>query len=150
MSNTQQPPRHCWHNNICLICQTSRELRHWKMSDGNWSESTTWFFTQPSGIGSFEYPVCRAGIPQDAILEKAKTFFGFDIFEKTNKREVSFARMVTMELLWQFSYLTLTQIGDIFHKDHTTVISARKKVWDICSIDKAMRNRVIELETLIE
>jgi chromosomal replication initiator protein len=54
------------------------------------------------------------------------------IMNCTRKREVVFARQVSMIMIKQFTQLSLHDIGVIFDRHHSTVISAQKRLNDLC------------------
>lgn len=55
-------------------------------------------------------------------LDFVNDFFGFDISDKTRKREVVEARMMYATLLKRYTRISLTEIGRPINKDHATVI----------------------------
>lgn len=50
-----------------------------------------------------------------------------DMMSGSRKRSISLPRMVLMYKLYQTGF-TLTEVGAIFNRDHTTVINAIKKI----------------------
>lgn len=61
-------------------------------------------------------------------LSKIKDFIYInDLANKTRKREVVYKRHYMMKYLKETSDFTLTKIGKLFNKDHSTVIHALKQ-----------------------
>lgn len=89
-------------------------------------------------------------IPKEKILSAVSSFYKVDLFERTKKREITFARQVAMELLWVFGGMGTVAIGKTFRKDHSTVSAARKQVWNLCATNPEVRKDVIEIETQLE
>ncbi len=68
--------------------------------------------------------------PQN-ILEKTAEHFGLkkdDLLGKSQKAECSFARQISMHLLRQSLNLPFAKIGELFQRDHSTVMSNIKKI----------------------
>ena len=58
-----------------------------------------------------------------------------DIKSKSRKSVVAIPRLLTMHILRSNTLLTLEEIGDIFNRDHTTVINAIKSTSNMLETD---------------
>lgn len=70
-------------------------------------------------------------IRPDAILEATASYFGLgpgDLVSKSRSRPLTTARHVAMYLLRELTGLSLIRIGDLFERDHTTVLHGVKKI----------------------
>jgi len=73
----------------------------------------------------------------DSIVEKVAAFYGMsnsDIRGKCRKRELVKARWIAMYYIREKTDFTLNTIGDMFGRDHTTVIHALETIKDIMSL----------------
>jgi hypothetical protein len=67
------------------------------------------------------------------------------------RRELVFARQVSMYLIFKYSTCSLKRIGEVFNgKDHSTVVHAKKTVLNLMQIDKEIKNQIDELKKIIE
>jgi chromosomal replication initiator protein len=57
----------------------------------------------------------------------------------TRIREVVFARQISMRMLNHFTEMSLKSIGQVFNRDHTTVIHARERLSDLCDTEPETR-----------
>jgi chromosomal replication initiator protein len=72
------------------------------------------------------------------ILNTVSDSLGISIVAMTNctrRREVVFARQISMRMLNHFTEMSLKSIGQIFNRDHTTVIHARERLSDLCDTE---------------
>ena len=73
----------------------------------------------------------------DLIIAKVATFYGMannDIRGKCRQKELVKARWIAMYFIRQQTDFTLKTIGDMFGRDHTTVIHALETIKDIMSL----------------
>jgi len=73
------------------------------------------------------------------VIEKVRTFYDLpDNYNthKTRKREFTQARQQAMFIIKNNTRLSLQQVGDLFHRDHATVIHSQKTVENLCDTDK--------------
>ncbi len=73
----------------------------------------------------------------EIIIAKVATFYGMankDIRGKCRQRELVKARWIAMYFIRQQTDFTLKTIGDMFGRDHTTVIHALETIKDIMSL----------------
>lgn len=89
-------------------------------------------------------------IPQDKILSEVMTFYQVNIFNKSRERKVCFPRQVAMSLLISFGGMTLDSIGQLFSKDHATVLYAKRQVEKLCRAYPELRQQVISIESKLE
>jgi chromosomal replication initiator protein len=64
---------------------------------------------------------------------------------RTRKREVCFARQVCMYLLSTRTHASLKTIGDLFNRDHSSVIHARELIKDLMETDENVKMQVANL-----
>jgi chromosomal replication initiator protein len=70
-------------------------------------------------------------IPAHAILDETASYFGLtraDLVSKNRSRPLTTARHVAMYLLRECTGLSLIKIGELFERDHTTVLHGVKKI----------------------
>jgi chromosomal replication initiator protein len=70
-------------------------------------------------------------IPAPVILDQTAAYFGLtreDLVSKNRSRPLTTARHVAMYLLRECTGLSLIKIGELFERDHTTVLHGVKKV----------------------
>ena len=70
-------------------------------------------------------------IPAQLILDETAAYFGLtrdDLVSKNRSRPLTTARHVAMYLLRECTGLSLIKIGELFDRDHTTVLHGVKKV----------------------
>jgi chromosomal replication initiator protein len=73
----------------------------------------------------------------DQIIAKVAAFYGMsneDIRGKCRKQELVKARWIAMYFIRQQTDFTLNTIGDMFGRDHTTVIHALQTINDIMAL----------------
>ncbi|MFN2544397.1 MAG: chromosomal replication initiator protein DnaA [Actinomycetota bacterium] len=76
-------------------------------------------------------PLPGAEIPAQAILDETASYFGLtrdDLVSKNRSRPLTTARHVAMYLLRECTGLSLIKIGELFDRDHTTVLHGVKKI----------------------
>lgn len=66
----------------------------------------------------------------DNFIRTVNEHFRLNMMKKTRKADYALARQITMYLLYNYGGLTLTGIGKIFIKDHTTVLHSINKITD--------------------
>ena len=69
--------------------------------------------------------------PAELILAESSSYFGFsrvDLVGKSRSRPLTTARHVAMYLVRECTGLSLLKIGELFDRDHTTVMHGLKKV----------------------
>jgi chromosomal replication initiator protein len=67
----------------------------------------------------------------DEIIEETAKFYGLDpkdIKGTSRTKEINLARQISMHLIRHITSLSLKEIGQIFNRDHTTVMHALEKV----------------------
>jgi chromosomal replication initiator protein len=70
-------------------------------------------------------------IPAQMILDETASYFGLtraDLVSKNRSRPLTTARHVAMYLLRECTGLSLIKIGELFDRDHTTVLHGVKKI----------------------
>lgn len=85
-------------------------------------------------------------------IETVATYFSLPedyTIDKTRKREYVFARQICMALMLKHTKLTLNRIGEMFNKDHATVLHSQKTISNLCYSSKKIKSEVQELEKLI-
>ncbi len=73
------------------------------------------------------------------------------LFDKSRKREIVYARQVSMLMMTKYTTATLKTIGEYFDgRDHTTVIHAKDRINDLCDAHEEDRHAVHEIISLLE
>lgn len=96
--------------------------------------------------------ICRLGksATQDIIINAVCNSYDihFDKLKKrSRKREIREPRQVIMYLLCLYTSLPLKAIGNIFGGyDHTTVIHARKLIYDYLCTDVELSRRIMKIK----
>ena len=70
-------------------------------------------------------------IPAQVILDETAKYFGLtreDLISKNRSRPLTTARHVAMYMMRECTGLSLIKIGELFDRDHTTVLHGVKKV----------------------
>lgn len=67
----------------------------------------------------------------------------------SRERKLVYPRHIIMYLLQKYSKMSLKCIGEIFNRDHTTVMHARTSIQNLMETDGIIRNEVSDLEDLI-
>lgn len=85
--------------------------------------------------------------PQDILTATAASYgFGLeDLRGPSRKQPLVLCRQVAMYLCRDLTDLSLPKIGDLFHRDHTTVLHAVDRVRTVMTTDRDVFDRVSEL-----
>jgi chromosomal replication initiator protein len=70
-------------------------------------------------------------VPAETILQETAKYFGFrreDLSSKSRSRPLTTARHIAMYLLRELTGLSLIKIGELFARDHTTVMHGIKRI----------------------
>jgi len=76
-------------------------------------------------------PQGGAEVPAETILQETAKYFGFrreDLSSKSRSRPLTTARHIAMYLLRELTGLSLIKIGELFDRDHTTVMHGIKRI----------------------
>ena len=97
-----------------------------------------------------ELPVSLKNSDQTIVLGVCEDYFGYthpelDVRKRT--RALTYARQVAMYLLREHTHLTLLQIGDLFHRDHTSVMHAIQKIKDLIFSDPKVKSDITDLQS---
>jgi len=90
----------------------------------------------------------RGRLTFERISNKVLEYYGAkweDIVRKTRKKEVVAVRRVIMYLLAVRTKMSMVSIGQLFAKDHTTVIHNRDRLIELMQLDGELR---LEIEFL--
>lgn len=142
--------QHSWHRDKCTVCGIERDADFIRE---NGTFRVVWKYCVPdSDKWETVRPYCFEREVEDKknIIQKVNDYFGVNVHERTRRRKVCFARQVAVELLWNFGGMSMEAIGATLGIDRTTGIVARRVVWRLCASDPEIRQKVIELETMIE
>ncbi len=141
---------HRWNGNRCVRCELKRKSDFKKTSFG--MEGRPIYAYPGEKVWTRQMPDCVdvRVVDKEFIIKSVSDYFGVNIFEKRKKWEIVLPRQIAIALLHTFAPMTYSDIGELFSSDHTTMIWAKRKVWDLCATDPAIRKVVIELETMIE
>jgi chromosomal replication initiator protein len=107
------------------------------------------------------------GVPKSTNRDRSKLFRVFDpeiiiktsctyfnsslevLQRKSRKREFVYPRQVIMSFLTEYTDLTYLIIGNMFSRDHTTVIHSKDTIKDLMTNDDNVRAHIEELKVLI-
>lgn len=70
-----------------------------------------------------------------------------DVFKKTRLRKIAEARQIAMYLAYNYSEMSLKQVGRFFNRDHSTVLYAKDMVGGYIKFDVDFRRKFAEIET---
>lgn len=65
-----------------------------------------------------------------------------DMIVVSRKEGIRYKRQVTMYLLETRTRMNQTEIGDLFHRDRTTVASTKKRIQDLMDTDLTIREEI--------
>lgn len=90
----------------------------------------------------------------EAIIEKVALYYNIrvnDVKGKSRKQHFVRARFISMYFIRLKTSLTLTQIGDMLGRDHTTVLHSLQSIKDTLSLhyDTILRDELTEIKRLI-
>lgn len=95
--------------------------------------------------------------PEDAVLKIINivcVYTGISeisIKSKSRKREIKEARQMAMALIKKhFPNKSLTSIGHIFKRDHSTVICSIERIKDLCDTEKAFNLHFTNLDNKVQ
>ncbi|HEV3223896.1 MAG TPA: helix-turn-helix domain-containing protein [Puia sp.] len=98
-------------------------------------------------------PVIDDKFPEEKVIDYCTNFFNIsfdDMKQRNRKREIVFARQVTMFMLYKFTNLSLSQIGKIFMgMDHTSIIHSKHAILDLMDSDPSIKNQITNLQNNI-
>jgi hypothetical protein len=108
--------------------------------------------------------VVKVSLPEDVIIETVLAFYNVDrgIFFsnfKSRKRELVLVRQLSMVFMKKYTKYSLSKIGGVFGKDHTTVLHTENKISgyidtyenfrkDMEALDELVRIRLNELPSV--
>jgi len=120
--------------------QNIRELEGALVRVVAWSDLTGQPITQELAEQALEdlLPQAETEIPAPLILEETARYYGLtvhDLVSKSRSRPLTSARHVAMYLVRETTGMSLPKLGELFDRDHTTVMHG------ISKIDRNMRNR---------
>lgn len=72
-----------------------------------------------------------------------------DIFSRSKLKTIVEPRMVAIYLITELLPLPLTQIGEMFGRDHTTIMHARDKIAETIDTDHRMRIIVLDIKNML-
>lgn len=85
------------------------------------------------------------------ILEEVSSYFEVDIYSKSRKRNIVYARFTAISLIYNFcDKLTCEYIGSLFNQNHSNVIHARKTSGNLIKYDSDFREDYNHLHLYID
>jgi chromosomal replication initiator protein len=93
-------------------------------------------------------PDSEKEIPPSLIMEETAQHFALsmdDLLSKSRSRPLTTARHVAMYLLRELTGLSLIKIGELFNRDHTTVLHGIKKIEGLMPARGILYRQVQEL-----
>mgnify|MGYP001030976270 CR=1 FL=1 len=91
-------------------------------------------------------------ITPDIIIEKCGEYFGVsskDILSTSRSKEVKNARQTAIYLTREILDMSFPSIGEIFNKNHTTILYSYEKLKKDLITDRTLQTTVFELEKLV-
>ena len=91
-------------------------------------------------------------ITPDIIIEKCGEYFGVtnkDILSTSRSKEVKNARQAAIYLTREILNMSFPSIGEIFNKNHTTILYSYEKLKKDLLTDRTLQTTVSELEKLV-
>lgn len=88
----------------------------------------------------------------DVIIRETARYFNLnpDDLKRTNQtKNVSLARQISMFIMRDLTPMTFTDIGKVFKKDHSTVLSGVKKIAALKESDSKISNIIRDIESNI-
>lgn len=105
------------------------------------------------------YALLKIAIPSDRrVVEAARVIDVVsgttnipveDMVSPSRKRQISESRNIAMKLIKDRTHLSLKKIGEIFHRDHSTVINSIDVVIDLYTTDKGFREKFEKIKSLL-
>ena len=92
----------------------------------------------PCKLYSRPYKLGKKDPKPEGIINFAAEYFHIsvkDMVSKSRKREIVQARMTVMNVLYVNKGISVTRIGQLFNRDHTTVVNAKKVVANLIETD---------------
>lgn len=89
----------------------------------------------------------------ESIIQACSEHYGVseeDMISESRKRAFVQARHMAMYLMTKHTGLTLREIGNLFCRDHTTVIATRDKMSNQASLYDHMRRDLEDVERMLE
>ena len=93
-------------------------------------------------------PVSTSKITQDKIINTVCKYFTIDKRDLTGRKrnkEIVEPRQVCIYLMWSQLAIPLATIGQVFGRDHTTIIHARDKIMEMIKTNKQIKKTVNDL-----
>jgi chromosomal replication initiator protein len=97
-------------------------------------------------------PMIGSNFERDVIIKVVCEHFSISIEElidKSRRRPIVYRRQILMFLLVYYTRDTYQEIGNIFNKDHTTVIHSKDLINDLIGIDDKVKGDVEAIKTKI-
>ncbi len=88
-------------------------------------------------------------VSPESIISKVVERFGISVEElksKNKQRRIADARQVSMYLIREMTDLSLPRIGEIFNRDHTTVLHGWRTISDNMAQDSEMRSLLADMQ----
>lgn len=90
-------------------------------------------------------PAFKVLVDKDTVINVVCDHFNVsmsDIDNESRKRPYPYVRHIIMSFLKELSLPTLTQVGNVFHRDHTTVMSSIITLRDWYDTDDVIKKEV--------
>lgn len=104
------------------------------------------------GIRERDRPTLRKPTDQERIITLVAEYYGYPVdklMKKNRKKELVWARQVAIYLLHKVYKISMCVVGDLFDRDHTTVIHSCKKVKNIMETEADKRAEVMKLQSIL-
>lgn len=108
------------------------------------------YFMAPGFIPGYKLP--GKIFEHKLILETVASYFGIEarfFWHKTRKKEVVEMRHIAIYFIRNYTKMTVTQIGVIFQRDHTSILHAIHQVSNLMQSDPEYKKHIEYLAILL-
>jgi len=80
------------------------------------------------------------------------TYFGIDrkrLSTRDRGRDIAWPRFMIVHLARERTTLSTTQLGNAYHRDHTTILNAERRAKELLQVDTKFRLNLQAVETLL-
>lgn len=94
----------------------------------------------------------RTKVHKDVVIGLCCQYFDVrleDMVTPSREEEIRLKRQKTIYLLRAFTRMTTVAIGDLFNRDHTTIISSSRRIEDLIDTDAGIQKEIALLSRLL-
>jgi chromosomal replication initiator protein len=93
-------------------------------------------------------PMFKPRVDKDIVINEVCSYFKIP-FEQVNtrsrERPLPEIRFIIMNFLYKYSLPSLKQVGEVFNRDHTTVLNAIVTLRDLCETEPETKSMIMEI-----